>query len=116
MNKFFLLFVLFTSISLAQVWQGAYYNNDPIKLSIRDKYGDQQYKAIFHVTDTETNQTYIKEVIVKADNWGTAYFPNDFNTTGILSRKYFEWECQVKGKKILYGSFYYLNFELNFSE
>ena len=116
MNKFFLLLLFFTSISLSQVWQGSYSNNDPIKLSVRDKYGSQQYKAIFEVRDTESNQTYIKEVIVKADDWGTVYFPTDFNTTGIASRTYFEWECQVKGKKIPYGSFYYPNFELNFSE
>ena len=110
------LFFFLTQSIFSQSWQTASEPEKPIKLSIRDKYGAVTYKAEFIVSDIESKKTYKKEITVKADEWGTVFFPTDFDDTGaIYSRKYYEWKYVVDGKKILYGSFHYPNFEFEFA-
>jgi hypothetical protein len=115
------LVVIAASVAEAQTWQGNLANNDPITLSVRFEGGEIAYNATFVVTLKGSNKKFVKKIHIEPDEWGTVRFPTDFagasETAWIEGpRRFYEWECQVKGKRILYGDFYYPNFKLDFDK
>ena len=110
--------LIFASDICGQSWQSSLSNNEPIRLAIRDKYGKEVYEATFIVRAPDNDETFIKQIRIRADDWGEVFYPSDFDganeTVHALSqRQFFEWECLVKGKRALSGTFYYPNFELD---
>ena len=75
MRTLFALGFLFVFTTLnAQVFQ--YLDQDKQVLGIRDKFGEEEYKAKFIVTVNKL--VYEAEITVEADEWGEVDFPADF--------------------------------------
>ena len=83
-------------------------------LSVRHKMigvKERPYKATFVVHNTDNEETYYSDLIVKGSNWGRVIFPDDFkNLDGSKLSFYsdggnFIWNCIVEGDVVIDGEF-----------
>ena len=83
-------------------------------LSVRHKMigvKERPYKATFVVHNTDNEETYYSDLIVKGSNWGRVIFPDDFkNLDGSKLSLYsdggnFIWNCIVEGDVVIDGEF-----------
>ncbi len=82
------------------------------KLSVRHKMigVSRNYKAEFIVYNQETKETYFADILVKTDDWGRVFFPDDFrkrdgSTIYGLDGGEFIWNCIVEGDVVVDGMF-----------
>ena len=87
-------------------------------LSVRHKMigvKERPYKATFVVHNTDNEETYFSDIIVKGSNWGGVIFPDDFkNLDGSKLSLYsdggnFIWNCIVEGDVVIDGEFSFFN-------
>jgi len=83
------------------VWQ---FSQKPVaKLGVRDKYGSLgKYTAVWIVSDPDGRQ-YQAQTMVKGDDTGYVYFPDDFPAYARAGR--YSWKCLVDGHEVVHGSF-----------
>ena len=76
-----------------------------VQLGIRDKYRElTKYDALFVVTDSNGKE-YKFHQEVSDDNWGYAYFPDDFSVYAKPGK--YSWECIVNRDIVASGQFEY---------
>ncbi len=77
-----------------------------IQLGVRDRNGSlEYYDAVFLVQRKDDDTEYKKKLRVKTDEWGFAYFPDDFDVR--VSDGEYIWNCTVDGRIVSYGDFIY---------
>jgi hypothetical protein len=109
---FFGMSIIAYSGSLGTEWQ---YDAGQAKvsLSIRDKYGDVPYTAVFVVIEPNKNEVRAEKVCRGSENC-VAIYPDDFQTTVKIGKS--TWKCYVDNKAIIRGSFEYGKTTKSFNE
>ena len=122
-GKFILLTVAILSVMMARsatgwhridkrklpVWQES--EAAFVQLGVRDKFGTLgSYQATFVVIGPNKGR-WQKKIVVKNDNFGMVYFPDDFDTWEQPGT--YNWKCLVHGKVVANGTFRYKSLEPN---
>lgn len=90
--------------STRAIWQSS--TSPHVRIGVRNAFGNHNigsYTAQFVITGPDGRQ-YKATRVVKGDDWGYVFFPNDFNAWWGRGNKY-TWSCRVHGKVIAQGTF-----------